>query len=1649
MVRARRRIQEPIGVIRDPERLGGQLLEGEEPIQPPKEPPEVEPTLTRAQDVEEFAPLVSSLRNLYPDMFNPDNSFGFSEEEIPLMVIQQISSFAEEDPEGFVRDLLSKSNDADSAIILKALGVDDTGVADILSISLPERKESVIEPPPVPLERVFVEIDNIRQAVVRTEDNSLYDKRGNWVGYYNWADDTVFNPYKAEGLGQKAINSLMAGIGDVLSVSSGVALRFGYDDAASKLSTTGSQLQQYGVPSTSGDFQISDLLNPEFYATKITRTIPFALSLAPLAIGGYYTGAGLATVAGLGTVWTAIVGGVTGGILSRPLESALEAGGSYNDAIARGKTGKEAEEEFDEVFRNNMTLAGADAFQIAIALAPTPKWVPTSLVNSGLVRTARIGSKMFIIGLSEGGEEVYQDMIQRHARGEEWKLDAVSKEVFAIGAVMGLGMGLGGDIVQGIVNRSKEKMSTTQKQQFANDVDRFKEAGFNPSEAELRALEQITKTDEAIVRESVREVKPTIEPTIAPIESVVAPEVTAEEITAIPKEGKIIPEVGKPPVTPTPEAPAPAEVVEPVEGVVLKVDEKISIAPVKEVELPTAINKIRAEHDQVRNDVEAIRASLRGKTDIGSRLTKQVLVGTERELAIAGRILSRVETQEELASERITNLQERLGASVKLANAKVENIQGFKQALVDFVNTLPLDVRGKMLASVKNVRTEQGLENAANRAIDLAEQSNQKVLRVEIRKEIKTTKAVVRDKVLKGTFTPEVQRNLNVLANNLEADRNVVRTKIAENIQKYTDGELSYEETLEANEALNFAGIDGMSSEELANTLEYIKILKIVGRSERQAKQQSATERITATRSGISNILTGGQGLKTGVGAVPRRLLESDKRIFDAFVNWQYSLDDIADKLSKLDPTSLPFQSELSKFVAKAHRATTRQTVGTQETYKKFTDIIKEVYGVKSNHDANQVLNSLDVEVSLGTFQFTPEYIERNWTPEMIANNPGLVTFDLKMTRDEMISKFMQMQDTTLNDTFTIGMGWSQQVKNAVESNLTVEEKQLADAIFEFYEDYYTDVNKIYQELYNVDMPHNPRYSPIRRDLEGTIQEDVLTFQDATQYASTLNDSLKARTRNIRPLKFNGATSILSNHIDQMEHFKAWATTMRDFRRVFGSPGIRQAIEQYHGRGIERILDRFMNQLARDGVETAATNRVADTLRRNFTKSILAIKPVVGLKQIPSLFAYMSDQQMGTTGFFSGIADFWKSPIANFKFLRENSEGFRARVSQGFERDIRAALAKHGRNRMSGRGSFTDWFLLQIRVADTFAVTQGMWAKYQSGLKVGLSQQEAIAEAEDLTNRTQPSFGIDTLSALQNSGSWFKLMTMFQNQPNKYFRLIGDNLRNFKYDRGSRTKAASTIVLTWVILPMMFQFIADAFQFKPERQLRAGLLGPLNFILIGGQLVQAAWGWVTDQPFDYNISPVLSSVDEVQKAFLRVRRLINQGIDPYKDITFEDVAPLVEYLAKAGGQLAGLPTPYFVQVEKQIRRKLAEGKDINIKDFLFSGWSLIPPTKNAEEKVEDLNLLLGEPEEEAEDKPLTDKPLKIYDTADWFRDIGKAFKNVLPQDVLDNPEASKESKAWAQYEVARSKADILPNTSLYKINTEEGDDNILNYYEQW
>jgi len=1389
----------------------------------------------------------------------------------------------------------------------------------------------------------------------------------------------------------------------------------------------------------------SNWQDPMHWATvalKYERALPFTLSLLPLMLGGWVVGGAAASVLGLGRIFTYLLQAFTSGVLSRAGESALEAGDSYTQAIAEGHTPEEANAIFDQVFRENMLLAGADAFEIAIALAPTPHWVPSRLVQLGLVRTVMMGGRMVIVGLSEGGEEVYQDIIQRRAAGEEIHWDPVMQECFAIGYGMGVFMGLGGDIIVNFTNRVQDNLSDESRQILDDRVNELREQeGAPQAQAQLQAIGelsgQIPEVRE-VTAQAISDISADINNFTTRIgEYLTSQNYNAQQATtriteiqeALATSGELAAEVGT------------------------RADLEIELARL-EAQRGLASMRTPQQLDSIRTTIQSERSS-RARGEAAHLFTEYTTAQLEEQLRVyeAARKPSKAVTPGVTAithkgvAPRGLSINERIQGVREHYRERGANISEIKQTLYDIAKDAPAEVRARMLAAMKNVETATQLAEAVDRIGRLDEQHRQNELRNQIRRELKLIKPTKRRGILRGKFTAEVQTQLETIRDNLDADRDMVREKIANNLEAVDRGELGYDEMLEANELLNLAGIGGMNSQELQVVLDNIVSLKEHGRILGAELREREQERINGIRAEIIGVLTGGRGLKPGVGTVPSSELEATRGFLEKLVNWQFSWDNLLDKLSKFHQ-SQPYHSPLSEFGNVVHAARSNEDAGVETAFRELVENLKRIFNVRSRWRVNQLLNRMTTtEIDLGTFK-TLDGVE----------------ISLSLTKDQIISKYQQLQDSTLEGTFTEGMRWTIEMRQAVVNNLTAQERAWADYQMEFYQQYYDSVNKIYSAIYGVNLPHNDFYSPIRRDFEAEVPENVLVYKDLSQYASVESGSLKARVRNIRPLKFNGATGVLINHILQMEHFKGWAYAMRDLRRIFGSREVRTAIRQYHGVPIQRSIDQFLNDMARNGVERARINRGADFLRRNFTISILGIKPQIALKQIPSVLAYSTEMPIGD--FVSGIAEFWANPIEHFKFLRENSVFMRDRFGAGFERDIRFAMRTQGVNQLTGKRSVKTYFMALVRMGDKLAVTQGMWAKYKSALRQGMTTEQAIAAAEQTTQRTQPTSRLETLSALQNGGSWLKLLTMFQNQPNKYFRIMADNARNFRYGRGSRVKASANLLLVWVILPALFQLIADAFQWKKEHQFRAWVLGPLNWLLIIGQMFQSVYGWITDEPFDYQASPVLQTMRDIQNLINRVQGMIEAGQDPYESITMDDLIAAVEYFAKAAGQLTGLPTPWLIQAERGIRA----GEPL---ELIFSRWSLQRPEQDAftqaNELLEnlgrrqiDIDLESDDPQiriaaeeklaewEEAIAEGLTVEPLEIYDLRDWYSDMRRLFGNVLPSDILSDANASPLVRAWATIEQFRAEADILPNVALYKINTDaDNGDTIIQYYTQW
>lgn len=301
-------------------------------------------------------------------------------------------------------------------------------------------------------------------------------------------------------LWDKAQGSLKAGMGDVYATLGSALKLAGMDEAfADVYIDYGERMREAFIPPEDiSEFTWRKTLDPEWWATTVTRSIPFTVSLVPAAVIGAYGGTAAAGVGGLGAFGTTVMGSIGAAGLSRPMESMLEGGAAFEEALGQGRSREEAESIGWKVAKSNMALVGLDAAQFATAF--TPLRFGQGIKPSLLRRMAAGTGKLSAVAVSEAGEERYQEYIQMDAMGEDANFfdmdDPRLNEASTIGGIFGLGMGGAGSVWNGLKSEVTKEMPEDVQTTFDTAKKEAITEGLSEDDATLEAFDAVSDTPE-------------------------------------------------------------------------------------------------------------------------------------------------------------------------------------------------------------------------------------------------------------------------------------------------------------------------------------------------------------------------------------------------------------------------------------------------------------------------------------------------------------------------------------------------------------------------------------------------------------------------------------------------------------------------------------------------------------------------------------------------------------------------------------------------------------------------------------------------------------------------------------------------------------------------------------------------------------------------------------------------------------------------------------------------------------------------------------------------------------------------------------------------------------------------------------------------
>lgn len=855
-----------------------------------------------------------------------------------------------------------------------------------------------------------------------------------------------------------------------------------------------------------------------------------------------------------------------------------------------------------------------------------------------------------------------------------------------------------------------------------------------------------------------------------------------------------------------------------------------------------------------------------------------------------------VEAREPITTTKLNVLRQRVNDILSgLQEGKREAIADAKAVqneLVDMLKQSDLDAndKAKFINTIKSIVTpEQFMKKALD--IDasikrLERKASLKDLRTQIKDALDSTKVRKQSGKPVGKFTPEIQTVLDSLRNASKMDVGEASDRLGDIMSDPTA--MTPEENLEARILHLRINLESQDPVELAETLATIQDIMAGGKALNELLQVERKQAKEANVASAVAELSGGQGLTPGAQTfgvndkdANRNAIKSLKGIFiNGVIGWNNLMDWLSYKSGKR-----PGQSFMSKFfdVFKETRAAQKLK---GEMARKMADMYRESYGLKDDAEVVKKMREDTKPVFLGR----------------VTNAKG-ESGDLVMTKQQARKRIMELLDPSLAETFSSvdGMAYTKQMVEMLHKFMTVNDRKFIRAQLDFYQEYYGRINEVYKKMYGVNLPTNEFYSPIRRRGYVADKNNLGEFMDEVKMRRSVNArSLKSRVKTVLPLENTSDVVELEKHISEMGHFIVWAEKVRDMLDVFNDPRFAQAVKENYGSSEYGLMNNFLQDFARHGIDNAKRMAFWDQWRVRTTQTALALRPVMFIKQLASTPAYLSS--MSVKEFTFGVWDFFSNPktmMDKVAILKEHP--FFKYRADNIDRDLKSAMQTDAYKNWRKNPSFVNRLMLNVELGDQAAIAIGGWAVYKKALKDGKTHEQALEEFARVSNETQQSGDLSEQSMFQRAGSLAKLFTMFMTSPNQYLRKEVMALRNLHAGRISAKEAAKTIAIYHFLLPMLFQWVSDFGQFKPKEQLRAALMGSLNGLFVVGDLLEAVLSkWLGIQGFTRSAAelPISKIMVDTYKALT--------SIDP-TDIDEESVWNAIDGLAGVAGFATKMP----------------------------------------------------------------------------------------------------------------------------------------------
>jgi len=398
---------------------------------------------------------------------------------------------------------------------------------------------------------------------------------------------------------------------------------------------------------------------------------------------------------------------------------------------------------------------------------------------------------------------------------------------------------------------------------------------------------------------------------------------------------------------------------------------------------------------------------------------------------------------------------------------------------------------------------------------------------------------------------------------------------------------------------------------------------------------------------------------------------------------------------------------------------------------------------------------------------------------------------DRTLTKMDIIQAYIWSKNEVLEKRLINQFG--EETLEAMLDELSLEDVKFADAMMNVAQSFYPLVNKAFINKYGLDLPKVSCYFPSTPERGSEVD----LYNDYS--SKSLNNSFtKARAQSeTQAMDFHNPVATLYNHIEGVSKFVFMSDSLDRANLRFKDLDLKRVIINKYGEDVYRTLEQALINVTykKEAPVFNGMNKIIDNMVGNWIQANVAVKPIVGLKQLLSANNYAVDMpyMKWQAGFLKALAH----PKQTIDYVM-SIPYIKARYEGSYANEFLKQTVENSAFAMSKK--LKDACNMFIKMGDIGAIIFGgkPYIDYLIEEK-GMSEEQAIKQFILSTNRSQQSSAVSSLSNFQvnmTRNPMGKLFIAFKNSPQQYIRMCGDAIVSTA--NGDMTKAQCA--------KMLFQF---------------------------------------------------------------------------------------------------------------------------------------------------------------------------------------------------------------------------------------------------